>query len=130
MIFALGLLGSALLALPVLCAGTAIATVTTFRWGGSLDKRPRNATRFYTVLYATIAIATAATFAGVQPIKLLFLSSIAGGIATPITLGLLVMLGRDRKTMGDKPIRPALAAGGWAIVAISVAAIVALIRWH
>lgn len=130
LIFAIGLLGSALLALPVLVAGSAIATVTTFRWGGSLDKRPPQARRFYAVLYGALALSTALTFMGVHPIQLLFLSSIAGGIATPVTLGFLVTLGRDKKVMKDKPLPAALAAAGYAVIGIAVASIVALIRWH
>lgn len=129
-IFSIGLLGSSLLALPVLAAGTAVAVATTYRWGGSLDKQPPNAKRFYGALYGLIVLATALAFAGVQPIKLLFIASIAGGIATPITLGLLVALGRDRRTMGERVISVPLATSGWAIVAITIAASLALLRWH
>lgn len=130
LIFGVGLFGSAMLSLPVLAAGMASATSSTFRWGGSLDKRPWEAKRYYWTLAIGVTIATALTFAGVPPIKLLFWASIAGGFGTPITLALLVLLSRDRETMGDGIAPGWLAGAAWTVTAVITLASLAFIRWH
>jgi Mn2+/Fe2+ NRAMP family transporter len=129
-IFGIGLFGSAMLALPVIAAGTASAVSSTFRWGGSLDKKWYEARRFYATLFIGVATSTVLTLFKIPPIKLLFWASIAGGIGTPVTLGLLVMLSRSRRTMSGN-IAPAwLATCGWVVTAIITIASLAFIRWH
>ncbi len=129
-IFGIGLFGSAMLALPVLAAGTASAVSSTFRWGGSLDKGWREARRFYATLFVGVATATALALLHIPPIKLLFWASIAGGFGTPVTLGLLVMLSRSERTMSGN-IAPAwLATAGWVVTAVITIASLAFIRWH
>lgn len=129
-VFGFGLLGSALLALPVIAAGTANAVASTFRWSGSLDKQPANARRYYATLFIAIATGTALTFVGVEPITLLFSASIAAGFATPITLAMLVMLGRDERLMGKDKVGLPLTWAGWIVTAIVTLAAIAFIRWH
>lgn len=129
-VFGIGLFGSAILALPVLAAGTANAVSSTFRWGGSLDKRPHEAKRYYATLLVGVGLATAFTLLKVPPIQLLFIASIAGGIGTPITLALLVLLSRDRRTMNEDLAPRWLAGAGWCITGIITAASLAFIRWH
>jgi Mn2+/Fe2+ NRAMP family transporter len=117
-IFALGLLGSSVLAVPVIVATTANAVAVTFCWGGSLDDAPRNAKPHYAVVYGALAIAAALCFTGVPVITLLFVASIAGGIATPLTLAPLMLLVRDRSVMRDRRAPRWLAAAGWSAAAI------------
>ncbi len=129
-VFGIGLFGSAMLALPVLAAGTASAVSSTFRWGGSLDKHPREARRYYATLFIGVATATALALLHIPPIKLLFWASIGGGFGTPVTLGLLVMLSRSKRTMSGN-IAPAwLATAGWIVTGVITIASVAFIRWH
>jgi Mn2+/Fe2+ NRAMP family transporter len=129
-IFGIGLFGSAMLALPVLAAGTASAVSSTFRWGGSLDKKPHEARRYYAALFIAIATGTAFALLFIPPIKLLFWASIAGGFGTPVTLGLLVLLSRDRHCMGGAVAPRWLAMSGWLVTAIITIASLAFIRWH
>jgi Mn2+/Fe2+ NRAMP family transporter len=129
-IFGIGLFGSAMLALPVLAAGTASAVSSTFRWGGSLDKRIHEARRFYATLFIGVATATALALFRIPPIQLLFWASIGGGIGTPVTLGLLVMLSRSRRTMSGDIVPMWLAIAGGVITAIITIASIAFIRWH
>ena len=123
-IFGVGLFGSAMLALPVIAAGTASAVSSTFRWGGSLDKRPREARRFYATLFIGVAMSTALALVGITPIKLLFWASIAGGIGTPVTLGLLVTLSRSRRMMSGDITPGWLATAGWFVTAVIALAVV------
>ena len=67
-------------------------------------------------------IGAAIAFAGASPIKLLFASGIAGGIATPLTLGLMMLVARDRKIMGRHRVGNAFAFTGWATTAVVLVA--------
>jgi Mn2+/Fe2+ NRAMP family transporter len=123
-LFAIGLLGSALLAVPVIAAATANAICTTFRWRGSLDDPPRKARRHYAVIYVSLAVGAAMCFLRVPAISLLFIASIAGGLATPLTLVLLMLLVYDRRAMRAQRAPLWLATGGWAVtIVVTVAAI-------
>lgn len=113
-IFAVGLLASAVLAVPVLAATTAYMLGEEFSWRRGLSEPVRRARRFYLAVGGAILIAVVVAFAGVSPIRLLFISSIAGGIGTPISLAFLLLVARDQRVMRDHPIGPVLTAIGWA----------------
>ena len=129
-VFAIGLLGSSLLALPVIAGGMANAICATFQWRGSLDQQPRHARRYYAALYGSIVAGILLTLAHVQPIALLFAASIAGGLATPVTLALLVALATDKRAMRGRTIDRRLAVAGWSVTGIAAVAALAFIRWH
>jgi Mn2+/Fe2+ NRAMP family transporter len=101
-LFAVGLLASAILAVPVLAATTAYMLGGQFNWRRSLSERIGTARYFYAAL------------AGVSPIQLLIWASIAGGIGTPVGLTFLLLTARDRRVMGDYPIGKVLTLIGWA----------------
>jgi Mn2+/Fe2+ NRAMP family transporter len=122
LVFGLGLLGSALVAIPVIAGTSAYVAAEMFGWRHSLDAGFRRARRFYAVLAGCVALAVAVGFAGVPPIKLLFFSGIAGGIATPFTMALMLLIARDREVMHRRCIHPGLAAAGWCVTAIVTAA--------
>ena len=126
-VFAVGLLGSSLLAVPVIAAANSGAVAVTLGWGGSIDAKPKQAKRYYAVLYASLAIAAGICFAGVPTITLLYVASIAGGIATPVTLAPLMLLVRDRSVMQNRRAPLWLAAAGWIVTAIVTAAAIASI---
>ena len=66
---------------------------------------------------------------GIEPIHLLYISSIAGGLGTPLTLGLMLWVARDRQVMASKPIDWRLAGAGWVALAIVTSAS-ALYLWQ
>jgi len=126
-IFGVGLLASAVLALPVLAATSAYVMAEAFGWRATLDANFHQARAFYGTLIASLAIGGGITLLGVGPIQLLFASSIAGGIATPITLVALIVTARDRQIMRQHRIGRRLAFGGWLVTAVvSAAAIIFL----
>jgi len=108
-VFGVGLLGSALIAIPVLAGTSAYVMAEAFGWRRSLDATFAHATRFYYTLLGSLAIASLIALAGVPPIKLLFISGIAGGITTPFTLGLMMLVARSRKVMGDERLSAPIA---------------------
>ena len=127
-LFGIGLLGSALLALPVLLATSAYVVAEMFRWAGQLDAKFFQARRFYATVILAAVIGCGVAFAGISPIRLLFASSIAGGIATPITLVFMLLAAGDTQTMHGTPVSPWLKAAGWTTTAVvSIAAVVFLV---
>jgi len=119
-LFAVGLLTSAVLAIPVLASTTAYVLSDAFRWNASMANPAAGDTRaFYLVLLGSLVVAVAVAYAGIEPFRLLFLAGIAGGIGTPILLVLLLLVSADRLVMGNQPVEPVLRIIGWA-TALSV----------
>jgi Mn2+/Fe2+ NRAMP family transporter len=118
LVFGVGLLGSALIALPVIAATSAYVVSEMFGWRRSLDAPFAHAPHFYGVLALCIAAAVAIAYAGVKPITLLFYSGIAGGIATPFTLALLLLVARSERVMQGMRIPAWLAICGWSVAAV------------
>ena len=117
-VFGVGLLASAILAVPVLAGTSAYVMAEAFGWRRSLDARFHQAPKFYVALLISLAIGAAITLLGIRPIQLLFASSIAGGLGTPITLALMMLVARDHRVMGAKRIGGKLAVAGWIVTGI------------
>lgn len=116
--FALGLLASAVVALPVLAATTAYAVGSEFDWRRGLSTGFREAPRFYLVLMSSVLLGAVVALAGVSPIDMLVAASIAGAFATPIGLVFLLRLAQDPDVMGAQAIGPGLAVAGWVVAAV------------
>lgn len=128
-IFAVGLLASALVAIPVIAATSAYVAAEMFGWRRSLDAKFARARAFYLTLIGCIAISVAIGFGGVRPITLLYYSGIAGGVATPFTMILMLLVGRNHYLMKRHPIPGWLAACGWGVTAVvSGATIIYLVQ--
>ena len=117
-LFALGLLVSAVVALPVLMATTAHVVGAQFDWRRGLSEPVVQARRFYGVLTASIGLAFAVTLAKVSVISMLIAASVLGGIGTPIGLVVLVLLARDPRVMGTQPISRRLSIAGWTVAVL------------
>jgi len=117
-LFALGIIGAGLLALPVLASSTAYAVAETFNWKEGLSQKPAKARGFYTVLSATFFIALAISLLEINPIKMLFYSQVFNGLLAPFLLVLIMIIARSRKIMGDYLIGRTTSILGWLTVAI------------
>jgi Mn2+/Fe2+ NRAMP family transporter len=124
LIFAIGLLGSALVAIPVIAGTSAYVCAEMFGWRATLDANFNRARRFYLTLIGCVSISILIGFAGIQPITLLFYSGIAGGIATPLTLVMLLLVSRNTSLMQDLRIARWLSVAGWCVTAVVGAATV------
>lgn len=120
-LFAVGLLASAAIAVPILAATSAYVVTQTFDRHGSLDAHWREAPIFYAVLLGSLAISAVFALVGSSPIALLYAASVAGGLATPLTLWLLVAIARNRAIMGEGRIRGPLLVGGAGVAAVVTA---------
>lgn len=127
LLFGVGLLGSALLAIPVLAATSAYVISSMFRWRGDLDSKYWRARPFYVTLGTSMLAGLAIAFAGVEPVKLLFVSSIVGGLGTPITLLLMMVVAQNRKIMQHGRCHGWLLASGWCVTGIVTVAAIAFL---
>ena len=117
-LFAIGLVVSAVVALPVLMATTAYVVGAQFDWRRGLSQRATHAWGFYGVLTASIGLAFAVTLANISVIGMLVAASVMGGFGTPIGMVILVLLGRDATVMGTERISGWLAVAGWMVAAV------------
>jgi Mn2+/Fe2+ NRAMP family transporter len=122
LLFGLGLLGSALLAVPVLIATSAYMLNEALGWHSSLDTKWPRGRRFYRSMILMTVTAALAGLLGAPPIRVLFLASIIGGVGTPISLVVMLLVARSKSSMGRHPISRPLAAAGWGVAGIVVLA--------
>lgn len=113
-LFAAGLLASAVLAVPVLAASSAYIVAEEFGWRGSLSDRFREDPAFYAVLAGTLLVGVAVAFLHISAIQLLFWSSIVGGLGTPVSLFFLLRVARDHGVMRRWAIGTLMTGIGWA----------------
>ena len=125
-IFALGMIGTGLLAIPVLAGASAYAVSETFGWRSGLDEHWRRARPFYSVLALATLVGLVIPFTGVKPIDALFFTSILNGIAAPFLLVVIMLAARNRKVMGRQTIGPVLTALGWIVTIAMFAALIGL----
>jgi NRAMP (natural resistance-associated macrophage protein)-like metal ion transporter len=106
LLFAAGIVGAGLLAVPVLAGSTAYAIAESIGWPVGLSRRVRQARAFYAVLAASILIGVAMNFSGVSPIRALYLAAILNGVAAPPLLVLIALLARSKDVLGQHRSRP------------------------
>ncbi len=126
LIFAVGMIGTGLLAVPVLAGASAYAVSETFGWRSGLDEHWRRARPFYGVLALATLVGLVVPFTGVKPIDALFLTSILNGIAAPFLLVVIMLAARNKKVMGKQTIGPVLTALGWIVTIAMFAALIGL----
>jgi NRAMP (natural resistance-associated macrophage protein)-like metal ion transporter len=123
-LFTLGLIGTGMLAVPVLAGSCAYAIAEASAWRGSLDRKPWQAKRFYAVLAFSVALGIALTYTGLDAIKLLFTTAVINGVLAPPLILIVLLLTGDAAVMGDKVNSRWLSVLGWiAFVVMVVAAL-------
>ena len=101
LLFAIGILGTGLLAIPVLAGSSAYAISESFGWKEGLYRKYKTAHAFYGVIVVSILIGILINFIGLDPIKALLYSAIANGIAAPVILVFIVKISSSKKIMGE-----------------------------
>lgn len=95
-LFALGILGTGLLAVPVLAGSTAYAVSEAFGWRESLERKATEAKQFYSVLAASMLIALLLNLVGVNPMQSLIVAAVLNGVTAPILMIVIWRISRDR----------------------------------
>ncbi len=112
-LFAVGMIGAGLLAVPILSGSAAYAVAEAFGWGYGLEKRWDRAKPFYGVIALATALGAAMSFLRIDPIAALLWTAVLNGIVAPPLLVLVMHAARQRRVMGDHRIGPVLTVLGW-----------------
>jgi NRAMP (natural resistance-associated macrophage protein)-like metal ion transporter len=126
LLFALGIIGTGLLAVPVLAGSAAYALGEAYRWPVGLEKKPRRAPWFY----VTIAVATAGgvllNATHVDPIKALFWSAVVNGVSSAPIMVVIMLLATRRQVMGAFRLPRRLRVLGWSATCVMMISALAL----
>jgi NRAMP (natural resistance-associated macrophage protein)-like metal ion transporter len=126
-LFAAGIIGTGLLAVPVLAGSTGYAVAESLGWRGSLEMPPRRAPGFYLIVAASTVAGLIVALTPLNPIRMLFWSAVVNGIvAVPLMAGMMLVVG-DRKIMGAFAASRLLMIGGWAATALMAAAVAVML---
>jgi len=121
-IFAAGIIGTGLLAVPVLAGSAAYALSETFKLPEGLDRRLLQAKSFY----AAIAVATMAgvglNFTPLDPVRALYWSAVVNGVLAAPVMGVIMLIAGNGRIMGRLTIPRGMLAGGWIATALMLAA--------
>jgi Mn2+/Fe2+ NRAMP family transporter len=114
-LFTLGIIGTGVLAVPVLAGSCAYAIAEAAAWRQeSLAARPRRARKFYAVMVVAMALGWALTYVGFNAIRLLFVTAMINGMLAPPLVLIIVLLTSDRAVMGEAVNSRMLTWLGWA----------------
>jgi NRAMP (natural resistance-associated macrophage protein)-like metal ion transporter len=128
LLFAIGIIGTGLLAIPILAGSTAYAISESFGWKEGLYRKWKTAHAFYGVIIISILIGILINFIGIDPIKALIYSAIANGIVAPVILVFIVGISAKKKIMGEFKNSLTTNILGWvAVILMGVTAIGAII---
>jgi NRAMP (natural resistance-associated macrophage protein)-like metal ion transporter len=125
LLFAVGLIGTGLLAVPILAGSASFAIAEVFDWRAGLDLTPRRGRRFYLVFAGAVVAGMALNLIGTNPIRMLFLSAVLNGLLAPPLLLLIMLVGNNRAIMGEHANGPWLNLLGWLATAVMFLAAVA-----
>jgi NRAMP (natural resistance-associated macrophage protein)-like metal ion transporter len=131
LLFALGVIGTGLLALPVLAGSSAYALAESFRWREGLYRKLKDAWAFYVVIGLSMLVGLGINFIGINPIRALIYSAVANGVVAPLLLALIVIISSDKNVMGKWTNQRYKTILGWittGVMALSgIAAVLSLI---
>jgi NRAMP (natural resistance-associated macrophage protein)-like metal ion transporter len=113
LLFALGIIGTGLLAIPVLAGSAAYAVAETFQWQASLESKPQQAPRFYLVLAAATILGISLYFVGLDPIRALFWSAVINGVVAVPLMAMLMVMSANNAIVGKFLLPPHLRVIGW-----------------
>lgn len=101
LIFTIGVIGTGLLAIPVLAGSQSYMLSETFGWEAGLDKKFPQAKAFYTTIIISLIVGLCLDFIGISPIQSLFYTAILYGITSPVLIAIILHIGNNKKVMGE-----------------------------
>lgn len=118
LLFAGGIVGAGLLAVPVLAGSSAYAIAESFSWNHGLYRKLEQAYAFYGVIIVSMLLGIIANFLHLDPIKGLIYAAVANGIIAPFILFFVVRLSSNSRLMGEYANRPLVSSMGWITVGV------------
>ena len=124
LLFTVGIIGTGMLAVPVLAGSAAYAIAEAEKWRGDFESRPNVGRRFYAVFGISMLLGLALDYVGFNAVKMLFYSAVLNGVLAPPLIVLVTLLTSNPKVMGKRVSSPLLRILGWTTAVImAVAAI-------
>lgn len=124
-LFTIGLVGSGLLAIPVLAGSAAYVVAEIMGWPASMDKPFSKARQFYLVMIASVCIGMLLPLTGLSVIDALYWAALANGLIAPLLIGLVIHMSNNPDIVGDHPISVSSSIlGGIAMMVMLTGAIV------
>ena len=126
LVFALGIIGTGLLALPVLGSSAAYAVGESFGWHVGLTRKLHRAPRFYAVLAGATLVGAGLNFSALDPVKALFWSAVINGVVAVPVMAMLMLLAARKAVMGAFVLPPLLRVLGWIATSVMAAAAIGM----
>jgi NRAMP (natural resistance-associated macrophage protein)-like metal ion transporter len=127
LLLAVGLIGSGVLAVPILTGAAAYGVSEAFGWRSGLDRTLTRAPQFYAVIIAATLVGMLINFLGINPITALVLSAILNGLIAAPLLVLVMLVSNDRAAMGERTNGRLLNVAGWLTTIVMGVAAVGLV---
>jgi len=125
-LFSLGVVGTGLLAIPVLAGSAAYAVSDLMGWPRGLELKARQAPGFYGVIAAAIGLGIGVAAIGLDPMRALFWSAVVNGIMSVPIMAAMMLVATRRPILGRFTAGPAVATLGWTATALMAAAVAAM----
>jgi Mn2+/Fe2+ NRAMP family transporter len=119
-LFAIGIIGTGMLAIPVLAGSTSYAMAESFRWREGLYRNIEQAYAFYGIIIISMLVGLGLNFVHIDPIKALIYAAIGNGLVAPVVLALIVRISSNKHIMGRWVNKPYVSAIGWLVTGIMV----------
>lgn len=119
-LFALGILGTGFLAIPVLAGSASYAISESFGWKTGLFRKLKEASAFYGVIIAAMLLGILLNFVGLDPIKTLIYSAVFNGLISPIMIFFIIHLSGNKEVMGEFRNGKLAASLGWLTFGLTV----------
>ena len=126
LVFSAGIIGTGLLAIPVLAGSAAYAVGEMMQWHVSLESKPRDAKGFYGVLVAAVLFGLALDFTSINPIKALFWTAVINGLVAAPVMVMIMLLANNKKAMAEFTLPPLLKIVGWVATAVMITATIGM----
>lgn len=127
LLFAAGIVGTGLLAVPVLAGSAGYAVCETFRWKIGLDNKPLVARAFYGVIVGATLLGVLLAFSPISPIKALYWSAVVNGVLAAPLMAVMMLISSNPKIMGRLVISWRMRLIGWTATTVMLVASVGLI---
>jgi Mn2+/Fe2+ NRAMP family transporter len=128
--FALGVIGTGMLAIPVLAGSLSYILAETFGWNEGLDKKFNEAKGFYIVVIISLLLGLLINLFGISPMKALIFTAIFYGLTAPVMIAVILHIGNNRKIMGEFTNKPHSNILGFLTLLLMTASAVMLIYFQ
>jgi NRAMP (natural resistance-associated macrophage protein)-like metal ion transporter len=127
LLFSMGIIGTGMLAVPVLAGSAAFAVAESFRWRQGLDLTPLRGARFYGIIAAATMIGVGLGFTRLDPIKALFYAAVINGVMSPPIMMVMMRMASNPKIMGKFVVTLRLRILGWVATTVMAVAVAAML---